>query len=162
MPFKSVNDILDVAEIRRKCQENPFLHLFMCWEETVGTAIANHTQPLSIQRNILWVATSSSAWSQNLTFKRRHLLNKLNKLLIDDLTDIKFSTSGWKSKKNSHQDTNKLSLSQHPSYIDFPKQDSLKNNLSLNPSLGNILPNKPRIIFAEWEKTINPQSKNYC
>ncbi|MEM7554267.1 MAG: DciA family protein [Cyanobacteria bacterium P01_A01_bin.84] len=151
MPFKSVNDILDIVQIYKKCQETPFLRLFSCWEEIVGSAIATHTQPLSIQRNVLWVATSSSVWSQNLTFKRRDLLNKLNKFLTLDLDDIRFSTSGWQHEKNSSQDTKKLLLSQHPSYIaSFQKDD---------PKVANFTKD-PKITFASWANTIRMRSRN--
>jgi len=117
MSLKSVNDILSLPEIQILLHQQPFPRLLKCWAEVVGSAIASHTQPLSIQRDVLRVATSSAAWAQNLTFERTRLLLKLNEKLPDPLVDIHFSTAGWKrpQDKQNHQKT--LSTAEHPSYL---------------------------------------------
>ena len=156
MSFKSVNKILDVEQIKKKCQENPFIHLLNCWEETLGSAIANHAQPVSIQRNVLWVATSSSAWSQNLTLKRRHILSKLNKVLSYELSDIRFSTSGWQYKNNFKQSKEDLSLKEHPSYVEGSPKDFHNGKILSFTELRK----EPKDTFSRWEKQVKARSQN--
>ena len=56
------------------------------------------TRPLYITRQILYVATSSAARAQELSFQRYTLLKRLNKQLPFELKDIRFSSSGWHQK----------------------------------------------------------------
>ncbi len=126
MSLESVNGILKLLEIEAKLQEQPFQRLLKVWTSTVGSTIATHTQPVSIQRNVLWVATSSAAWAQNLTFERQRLLSKLNALLPTPLVDIRFSTAGWQRLQNQSQQHNQPqaypSTQEHPSYLgEMPK-----------------------------------------
>ncbi|MFM6277035.1 MAG: DciA family protein, partial [Dolichospermum sp.] len=66
MSFKSINNILDDIQRSPVWQEQLFPRLLNCWLEIVGAEVESQTRPLSIQRDILWVATSSAAWAQNL------------------------------------------------------------------------------------------------
>jgi hypothetical protein len=50
------------------------------WPEVVGEAVAQHCRPVEIVRGTLVVLTSSSAWSQQLTFLGDHILRKLHVL----------------------------------------------------------------------------------
>ncbi|GAX39914.1 hypothetical protein NIES4075_08760 [Tolypothrix sp. NIES-4075] len=118
MSLKSVNDILSLSEIQILLHQQPLERLLKCWAEVVGTTIAHHTQPLSIQRDVLRVATSSAAWAQNLTFERQRLLVKLNEKLPDPLVDIHFSTAGWKRPQDKANQQKTLLPSEHPSYLD--------------------------------------------
>ncbi len=120
MSFKSVNDILGDLEVQAKLQQQPFQSVLKFWAEVVGAIVASHSRPLSIQRHTLWVATSSAAWAQNLTFQRQQILLKLNQLLpapIDPLVDIRFSSAGWQRPKDKESSAQTLSSSEHPSYI---------------------------------------------
>jgi predicted nucleic acid-binding Zn ribbon protein len=116
MSLKSVNDILDILQVQSKFEEQPFQRLLKIWPEVVGDAIAQHTRPLLIQRDVLRVATSSAAWAQNLTFERQRLLLKLNSLMPTPIVDIRFSTAGWQLPPNTikHQT---ILLHEHPSYL---------------------------------------------
>lgn len=117
MSFNSVNDILGVLQLQAKLQEQPFQRLLKCWPEVVGKVIAAHTRPLSIQRDVLRVATSSAAWAQNLTFERRRLLVKLNTVLPTPLVDIRFSTAEWYAAKETNNQPQTLLPRHHPSYL---------------------------------------------
>jgi len=117
MSFKSVNDILGILEKQAKWQEQPFQQLLKCWAEVIGPVAAGHTRPLSIQRDVLWVATSSAAWSQNLTFGRAALLLKLNKKLPTPLVDIRFSTAGWQHSSVERKQQQTILPHDHPSYV---------------------------------------------
>ena len=149
MSFKSVNNILDVLKNQAKWQEHPFLKLLDNWSQIVGTVVATHTQPLYIQRGILWVATSSAAWAQNLTFERQNLIVKLNNFLPTPLVDIRFSTSGWQRQKNRKKATQNLSPRHHPSYIGRKiKVDSNTKGVT----------NNPQTVFEDWVRTIKMRS----
>jgi predicted nucleic acid-binding Zn ribbon protein len=83
-----------------------FQMLVSCWPEIVGQAVAAQTRPTGIQRQVLQVATASSAWAQNLAFERHTILAKLNAKLGPspglnlglELSDIRFSTAQWQSE----------------------------------------------------------------
>ncbi len=117
MSFKSVNDILGVLQKQAKWEEQPFQQVCQFWAEVVGTVIAAQTQPLSIQRDVLRVATSSAAWAQNLTFSRQALLVKLNQKLSTPLVDLRFSTAGWQRHPQKQQTQTTVLPSEHPSYL---------------------------------------------
>lgn len=119
MSFKSLNHILGVLQEQSRWQQ-PLQHLCKCWPEVVGAAVAAHTRPLSIGRSTLWVATSSAAWAQNLTFERQRILEKLNPRLPSPLVDIRFSTAQWQVSKNRNSASAsqaQTQLRQHPSWL---------------------------------------------
>ncbi|NET01213.1 MAG: DUF721 domain-containing protein [Sphaerospermopsis sp. SIO1G2] len=150
MPLKSVNDILDILAIETKPELQPLLKLLKYWPELVGTKIALHTRPLSIQRGILRVATSSAAWSQNLTFQRRSLLLKLNKILPQPLVDIHFSTAEWRRLPLSKDQQQTLSLQEHPSYLG---EDILESSVPTDRENINTF-------FTMWIKKKQEQSQH--
>jgi len=147
MSFKSVNDILGVLEVQAK--EQPFQRLLKCWSEVVGTAVAAHTQPLSIQRDVLRVATSSAAWAQNLTFDRQRLLLKLNEKLPIALVDIRFSTAGWQRPKDTKSEQKIFLSSQHPSY--------LGNGMRIGGDVISTTKNA-NAVFEHWARTVQARS----
>ncbi|WP_017315003.1 DUF721 domain-containing protein [Mastigocladopsis repens] len=149
MSFKSVNDILGVLETQAKWQEQPFQRLLKCWPEVVGAVIAVHTQPLSIQRDVLRVATSSAAWAQNLTFERQRLVLKLNEKQSLGLVDIHFSTAGWQRPQKTHKTQETMSLREHPSYVG----DEMKLPHDLTPTTGNA-----NGAFQDWARTVQARS----
>ncbi|MDP4360578.1 DUF721 domain-containing protein, partial [Escherichia coli] len=87
--------VLGVIAQQNRLQQQPFQLVLKYWAEAVGSVVATHTQLLSIEKNVLWVATSSASWAQTLTFERQRILAKLNKQLPSPLTDIRFSTAQW-------------------------------------------------------------------
>lgn len=151
MSLKSVNDILSLPEIQILLHQHPFPRLLKCWAEVVGTVIAAHTQPLSIQRDVLRVATSSAAWAQNLTFERQRLLVKLNEKLPDPLVDIRFSTAGWKRPQDKPNQQKILSLREHPSYVG--DQISVRGDRPSKSENANVA-------FENWAKAMQARSHN--
>ncbi|WP_407897370.1 DUF721 domain-containing protein [Scytonema sp. NUACC26] len=117
MSLKPINNILSVLETQSKWNEQPFQQLLKYWSEIVGATVAAHTQPVSIQRDVLRVATSSAAWAQNLTFERKRLLLKLNDRLSVSLVDLHFSTAGWRRHKDNLSQEQIISPQEHPSYL---------------------------------------------
>lgn len=150
MSFQSIPEILETLQIETLYQKQPLQQLLDSWQEVVGKVIATHTQPVSIERDVLWVATSSAAWAQNLTFERPRLLKKLNKILPTPLVDIRFSTARWQTNKKKPSQQPGISSAEHPSY--------LGNNSNHNPNL-NSMPKNPQAAFANWAETIKSRSQ---
>ncbi|AFY54004.1 putative RNA-binding protein containing Zn ribbon [Rivularia sp. PCC 7116] len=145
MSFESVPDILEQLQIEFLYKQQPIQRLLDCWQEVVGEVVATHTQPVSIERGILWVATSSAVWAQNLTFERQKFLKKLNLILPTPLVDIRFSTARWQpTKKKSFRQLN-ISSTEHPSY--------LGNNFNQITNRQSQ-PKNSNTAFANWSQTI--------
>lgn len=154
MSFKSLNHILGALEEQSGWQEQPLPRLLKCWPDTVGAAVAAHTQIISIQRGVLWVATASAAWAQTLTFERQRLLQKLNPHLPSPLVDIRFSTAQWQRPKDSSLATGEQATTslwcEHPSCLvdapRVPKSDEMPNS------------NNPNAAFQHWAKVMRSRS----
>lgn len=96
MSFQSLQQVLGALAAQYKPQQpEPIQQVLQCWADVVGSIAAAQTRPLSIQRQVLRVATSSSVWAQNLVFERPRILEKLNAYLSLALVDIRFSTAQW-------------------------------------------------------------------
>jgi predicted nucleic acid-binding Zn ribbon protein len=67
------------------------------WSDTVSPTIAKHTQPRSISREILTIATHSSSLAHQLTFGRQALCRQLNHRLIVPVRDLRFIAVGYSS-----------------------------------------------------------------
>lgn len=96
MHFDSLENILNQLEQQPGWEKfRDYRQLLKCWDNTVNQNTAKYTRPLYINRQVLWVATSSAARAQELSFQRYTLLKRLNKQLPFTLKDIRFSASGW-------------------------------------------------------------------
>ncbi|MBK1988240.1 DUF721 domain-containing protein [Sphaerospermopsis aphanizomenoides BCCUSP55] len=155
MSLKSVNDILGILELEAKWQEQPFQKLLKCWGEVVGDVVAAQTRPLSVQRDVLWVATSSAAWAQNLTFGRKAILLKLNQKLPTPLIDIRFSTAEWKKSPLPGNQPQTLSPQQHPSYLDSSDLGQVIAEAEVTATGENA-----ETSFANWSRAIQQRSQN--
>ena len=67
------------------------------WIDTVSPTIANNTQPRSISREILTIATHSSSLAHQLTFGRQALCRQLNDRLSFAVRDLRFIAVGYTS-----------------------------------------------------------------
>ncbi|MBD2345676.1 DUF721 domain-containing protein [Anabaena subtropica] len=150
MSLKSVNDILGVLEKQAKWQQQPFQQVCQFWVEVVGSVIAAQTQPLSVQRDILRVATSSAAWAQNLTFSRQTLLLKLNQKISTPLVDLRFSTAGWQRHPQKEKPQPTVLSSEHPSYLGDVNERQLQVT-AVNQDVNQV--------FANWAKTRQRRSQ---
>lgn len=104
MHFNSVDQILSRLERQPGWERfREYRQLLQCWNNTVNRNTALHTRPLHISRQVLWVATSSAARAQELSFQRYTLLKRLNKQLTFDLKDIRFSSSEWHQTRDSSE-----------------------------------------------------------
>jgi len=158
MSLKSVNQILGILQIESRCQEEPLLKLLNFWPEVVGAKVSRETRPLSIRRHVLWVATSSAAWSQNLTFGRYAILLKLNQRLsqlqIPALTDIRFSTAQWNEiAQNQTQETVCEHPQEHPSYL------AQSNNINYTSQIAQPVVSA-KMVFENWFRTKQVQDSH--
>ncbi len=69
--------------------------VFALWRRIVGD-IALNARPRRVDGDVLYVATSSSMWAQELSMMRRKIISEINKALGGDyLKDIRFSEHLW-------------------------------------------------------------------
>ena len=149
MPFKSLNHLLN--SLQEQAEWQPLQHLLKFWPEVVGAAVAAHTRPTAIQRDILSVATSSAAWSQTLTFERQRILEKLNAKLPSPVLDIRFSTAQWQRPKNSSLEPESATRNfwrEHPScFVDAPPGLKIEQD-----------DRDPNATFDRWAKLMQARS----
>ncbi len=63
----------------------------LIWEETVGDTIASNTKAETVEHGTLTVKTTNPAWRQELVFKKRDIIEKLNsKLGKNTIREIRF------------------------------------------------------------------------
>ncbi|MFY7802751.1 MAG: DUF721 domain-containing protein [Limnoraphis robusta] len=152
--MQSLNQVLGRLHIQLLTPEQQqFQSTLDHWAMVVGQRAIAHTRPVSINRGVLIVATSSAAWSQQLTFKRSQILRQLNQRLSNPLNDIKFSTALWHGQGNCSVSAEDAAdrPQNHPSYItDIP------------PSQTNALPTpvSPQTAFANWAEMIQRRSQS--
>ncbi|HHY12974.1 MAG TPA: DUF721 domain-containing protein, partial [Firmicutes bacterium] len=69
--------------------------VFWRWSRIVGD-IARNAKPRRLDGDVLYVATSSSTWAQELTLMRRQIISMINKNLGGNyLKEIRFSEHLW-------------------------------------------------------------------
>lgn len=121
MPFQPLEHVLGKLQIQGKSDQKPLQRVSGHWEEIVGSVVAAQTRPLTIQRGVLRVATSSAAWANNLIYERQRILDKLNTKLGLNLTDIRFSSAEWYSHQESAlspgTEQQRLLWQEHPSRL---------------------------------------------
>ncbi len=62
-----------------------------CWDDVVGTTIAKNTFPEKVEHGIMTVKVATPAWRQELLFKKKHIIEKLNEIFGKQIIkDIRF------------------------------------------------------------------------
>ncbi|HEY9837321.1 MAG TPA: DciA family protein [Vampirovibrionales bacterium] len=96
MAFNSLDHLLGaLAAQTLGQQQREYQQLLEAWAIAVGPKINQYTRPLTVERGVLRVATSSAAWAQNLMFERRRILQRLNVGRSEVIADIRFSPKDW-------------------------------------------------------------------
>jgi predicted nucleic acid-binding Zn ribbon protein len=146
MSFDSLDRILEALEKQPGWEAHrQYRHLLQCWETVVAPKTLKQTRPLYVSRDVLFVATASAVWAQNLSLQRYSLLKKLNVLLPKPLVDIRFSSAQWYNVKPA---ASQATQEEHPGAI------------ASGPSLP--LPNKnltPQEAFQRWAEVIKARSQ---
>ncbi len=161
--FNSVEQILTQLEQQPGWEKfRDYRQLLKCWHNTVNQNTAKHTRPLYITRQVLWVATSSAARAQELSFQRYSLLKKLNNQLPFTLKDIRFTSSGW--HQATHQENTKEIL------FKIPKQQKSKNIATEKDLVEEQLENelkqsspstKAKIVAKRWLEKVNQSQSSW-
>jgi predicted nucleic acid-binding Zn ribbon protein len=135
MSLRSVEEILKFVTQQPNWETyRQYCHLVECWRSLVSPQVLQHTRPLAISRQVLWVATSSAAWAQNMALQRYSLLNRLNPMLAEPLADIRFSSALWHNIPPNPSDGTKAVPSGQPHPSDLPsnwladEKDALSND----------------------------------
>lgn len=88
---------LDNLDLAAKAQKYA---VFSVWRKVVGD-VSRYARPRRIQGDVLYVATASSVWSQELTFMGKGILFKLNEMLGGQyIREIRFSEHLWSSQED--------------------------------------------------------------
>lgn len=151
MPLQPVQKVLSSLKQTQWQHEQEFVRLLDTWSQIVGPAVAAQAQPIQItSRKILLVATSSSAWAQNLAFERSRILTKLNAQTEHALTDIRFTNSQWPRRSLNARRNVGVPSSITPASLlpSFPVT-------SLEPSPD------PTTAFDRWTEAIHKRSQGY-
>ena len=70
--------------------------LLELWKEAVGPELAAHSRPGNVARSTLQVHVANSAIMQELHFRKKQILHKLQKLgTTTKITDLKIRVSQW-------------------------------------------------------------------
>jgi predicted nucleic acid-binding Zn ribbon protein len=157
MSFNSLPEILEHLEKQAGWERHQqYRHLLQCWTAVVEPPVALQTRPLYIARQVLWVATSSSAWAQTLSLQRYFLLKKLNTLLREPLTDIRFSSAHWHDRLSDSTDEKPGQMSpveKHPSLVDETLPPSSTPERLMED-------NTLDAVFARWTEVVRSRSQS--
>ena len=155
MDFTPLEKIL--AKIAQKPEWEIYrqhIQVLECWQKIVSKNTAKHTRPLYISRQVLWVATSSSARAQDLSFQRYGLLKKLNARLSFKIVDIRFSPSKWQEKTEVVESAiDKETSERIVSASQVPKNQNNKREKST--------PTDSKAALNKWLKLIQERSRDY-
>lgn len=150
MSLEPLQQVLKDLKQTQWQKEQVFGQLLATWSQIVGAAVAAQAQPIQITpRKVLLVATSSSAWAQNLAFERRRILNKLNAQVEHPFTDIRFSTSQW-----PRQSLNARHRSAVPPSI-------TPTSLQRSFTVPKPEPTDPSIAFDRWTQAVQTRAREY-
>lgn len=168
--FESLDRLLETFVEQPQWQEYQQLqHLCRCWAEVVGEKAAQQTRPQGISKDVLHVATSSSVWVQELKFKRRQILRKLNSRLSTRLVDIRFSTARWQREPELEGSAPSASVlwQEHPSRLNPPSARDLTDTTYRRgewTSGGSVSPppsaKDPKAAFQRWAEFVQARSQN--
>ncbi len=157
MSFKSLHHVLDNLGTQYQPKEQRQLQsLLQCWAEVVGPVVAAQAQPISIHKDVLRVATSSSVWAQNLVFERQRILEKLNARLKFPIADIRFSVAQWQSGSTPQPSPGAVQQAElwqrHPSRIPEPTNASTARS--------NQEPMDSTRAFQTWARRVRSRSQH--
>ncbi len=156
MSFHSVENLLSAIEQQPRWEKyRLYRKILQSWSSLVGPNLAKVCRPLCIDRNILYIATSSSVVAQDLTMKRPQLLKKFNQFLATNFDDLRFSPAKWHNFK-----TNRQQQQTEPVSSRIEDLEAIPEELSPNsPQLKLDLDNDPSIALDRLIKVIQQRSR---
>ena len=105
MSLNSLDRLLEAITQRPQWEEyRRYVEICDIWSTIVPKKAVYHSKPLYIQRDMLWIVTSSSGWAQQLSFQSYSLLKQLNhRLSASPLQKIRFSPAQWQDHSRDPQ-----------------------------------------------------------
>ncbi|MBU0573745.1 MAG: DUF721 domain-containing protein [Candidatus Margulisiibacteriota bacterium] len=87
-----------ISRVFDRCSDNNIIKLcrvLSFWEKCVEGEISKHTEAIKIEKGVLSVEVDSPVWSQELTYIRFEIVDKINALHGSKvLSDIRFKVKG--------------------------------------------------------------------
>jgi predicted nucleic acid-binding Zn ribbon protein len=84
----ALDSLIESLGIRKKLREQ---EVFALWADVVGERIAKVAKPMRIVQGTLVVSVKTGPWRNELTMRRREIVDRLNESLGEELVrDIKF------------------------------------------------------------------------
>ena len=84
----AIDELINSLGIKKKLQEYDAV---VCWEKVVGERIAQMTTATRILQGVLFVHVKTSTWRNELTLRKKEIIDKLNAVIgMDIVKDIKF------------------------------------------------------------------------
>jgi predicted nucleic acid-binding Zn ribbon protein len=154
MSFKSLDNLLTTLQQQPQWESyHYYRQVLTIWETVLDPAILSYTKPLAIRRQVLWVATLSPVWAQNLTLQRYGLLKKLNSQLTQPLNDIRFSAAQWHQVEQLKNLQSSNPLEQSETYSTFLITLSFPDETEKAPA------KSPEEAFQRWAKVLQSRSE---
>jgi predicted nucleic acid-binding Zn ribbon protein len=154
MSFKSLDNLLTTLQQQPQWESyHYYRQVLTIWETILDPALLSYTKPLAIRRQVLWVATLSPVWAQNLTLQRYGLLKKLNSQLTQPLNDIRFSAAQWHQVEQLKNLQSSNTLEQSETYSTFLTTLSFPDETEKAPA------KSPEEAFQRWAKVLQSRSE---
>lgn len=84
----ALDELIEKLGIRKKLREQD---VFLIWPEVVGDRIAQVTTPVRIVRGTLVISVRTSAWRNELTMRKREIIDRLNEVMAEEIVkELKF------------------------------------------------------------------------
>lgn len=120
MAFNSIDQLLNKILSQPQWQKQKrFYEVKKYWYQVTNHKVSQHTRPISIHNEILYIATSNAVWAQELSLQKRNLLRKLNNHLDEPLKNLHFASAQWHGNHLDISNFEDNSTSSHPSSINL-------------------------------------------
>ncbi len=80
MPFVSLKNVLE--SVLKECKLDADIDaykVFSCWGEIAGPIVANHSRPVRLNGDVLYVEVDDPIWLSQLRYMKRDILQKIDK-----------------------------------------------------------------------------------
>ncbi len=150
MSFESLDLVFKVVEQQPSWEQvREYKKLLAIWLNIVGEKIAHHSRPTAIDRQVLYVATSSAAWAQNLSLQRHQMLKKLNEFFTEPIVDIRFSSARWyTNSQGAIADLPAETMANHPSIVPLK---AIESEVPISDNLQEV--------FAHWLRHLQKRTE---
>ena len=149
MAFDSLDKLFNVILSQPQWQEQKrYCELKKCWYKIINHKVAQHTRPVSIKNEVLYIATSNAVWAQELSLQRPNLIRKMNRRLEIPVENLHFASMKWHNNYLISANIEDFSQENHPSLV--------------NPSADIAHPcNTPQEALEQWLQQIKNRASDW-